>query len=250
MSNVTFSVKSFDPKPSGMDFIDMRLGTEHWGISGRSLITFTSTVEIVDPNNVESNEWELGHHQTVIKMRQSDFYSNPQGQEIYEHLVDTLLTPANDRIDMTSWSWAGWMTSPESFSISNKVITAKAFDQPTCGGRYVTHNKKGNLVRTACKGEFCTWLVARRSNPSSANAKSKGELQWLNWVRWDIDLTSQVDPIHFKLIPAKDAGTKIIKSGGQGTPPPLPPVLDHIWKDNDVWYSLSRGARTLLDKEP
>jgi hypothetical protein len=250
MSQVTFSVKSFDPKTAGMDFIDLRLGNDHWGITGRALITFTSTVEVTDPTNAEGNEWELGYHQTVIKMRQSNFYADPQGREIYEHLADTLLTPANDRIDMTSWDWSGWLTPPEKFSTANKAITAKAFDQPTCGGRYVTHNKKASLVRTAAKGEFCTWLVARRSNTSTATAKSKGELQWLNWVRWDIDLTSTVDPKKFTLAPGKDSGTKIVKSGGPGTPPPLVPALDHIWKDSDVWYSLSHGSRNPLDKEP
>jgi hypothetical protein len=83
MSNVTFSVKSFDPKPSGMTFIDTVLGAGHWGITGRASIDFTSTVEIIDPNNIECNEWELSYHQTVIEAEQSDFYANQQGQEIY-----------------------------------------------------------------------------------------------------------------------------------------------------------------------
>jgi len=249
MSQVTFSVKSFDPKTEGMNFISPAIGTSHW-IIGRAPINFTSVVEIIDPTNTESNEWELAYHQTVIKATQSNFYSNKAGEEIYEHLVDTLLTPANDQISMTSNDWPGWYSKPTKFSTTNKVITVETFDQPTCGGRAVTLNQKASLTRTAYTGQFCTWLVARRFDPGPANAKTKGDLQWLNWVRWDIDLASKVDPVRFTLTPAKDAGTKIIKTGAAGTPSPQAPVFDHIWKDNDVWYSLSRGARKLLDKEP
>jgi hypothetical protein len=248
MSQVAFSVKLFEPKTSEIDSFETRLGSEHWGRFVRARIGFASAVEIIDPNNIECNEWKLGYHQTVKKTTQSDFYSDNQGKETYEHLVDTIHTPACDKTDITKYGWAGWcLNDPVQFSASNKVITVKGWDEPTCGGRYVTRNKKAKFLRTAYKAEFCTWLVALRAIPTPG----KVEVRWLNWVRWDLDLTCQIDPIRFTYTPAKNAGLKIIASGGQGTAPPVIPVIDHIWKDNDVWYSLSpHGARKLLDKEP
>ncbi len=242
MSEVTFSVKSFTANPGKMDFIDLMNKV----IAGRAGIDFESTVEIIDPNNSECNEWELGYHQTVITDKQNNFYSDHQGREIYEHVVDTKLTPANDRIEMKEWSWVGWQTLPTKFSSSNKEITVKGWDRPTCGGAYTTKNKKASLTRATLAGQFCTWLVARKADPS----RTRGELRWLNWVRWDIKLVGQVDPTKFKLTPGKDSGVQIVKQGKQGDPPPVVPAIDHIWKDKELWYSLAGGKRTLLDKEP
>ncbi len=242
MSHVTFTVNSFDVKPGPMTFVNMMDRV----IAGRAEIDFESNVEIIDPSKSEAKDWELGYHQTVISSKQSDFYSDDHGREIYEHMVDTALTPANDRVEMTSWSWVGWMTEPTKFSDATKVITVKAWDRPSCGGAYTTTNKKASLTRTVLAGQFCTWLVARKSDP----VRTRGELQWLNWVRWDIILAAPVDPKKFKLTPGKDTGTHILKQGKQGDTPPVVPAIDHIWKDKESWYSLAGGKRTLLSSEP
>ena len=242
MSHATFLVKSFDVQAGKMDFLDM-LNTV---IAGRAEVDFVSAVEIVDPSNTESSDWELGYHQTVMTAKQNDFYSDDQKREIYEHVVDTQLTPANDRIDMTSWSWVGWHTDPKKFSPTEKVLTVKAWDRPSCGGSYATKNKKASLTRTVLAGQFCTWLVARKADPS----RTAGELRWLSWVRWDINLTAKVDPAKFNLTPSSDSGIKIVSQGQEGTKSPVVPAVDHKWKDAESWYSLSGGKRTLLKAEP
>jgi hypothetical protein len=241
MSQVTFSVRSFKALPGKMDFRDLFNRV----ISGRGLIEFESTVEIVDPGNLESNEWELGYHQTVLSDQQVNLYSDSKGRAIYEHMVDTLLTPANDRVEVRTGSWRGWFTEPTKFSTSNKLLTVKAFDQPSSGGSYATTDKKATLTKTVLVGEFCTWLVARRADPN----RSGGELRWLNWARWDIDLVGLVDAKHFKLTLAPLSAVRIVAQGGQGTQAPIVPAPDHIWTEKDQWFSLT-GNRTLLKAQP
>jgi len=240
MSQATFSVQSFKPSPGSMDFLDLM----NTVIAGRANIDFVSTVEIIDPGNQESNDWELGYHQTVISDEQHNYYSDSKGKEIYDHTVNTSLTPANDRIETQMWSWVGWMTTPTKFSSSNKVLTVKSFDRPSCGGKYVTNNKKGNFTRTILLGKFCTWLVARKADPS----RTGGEVRWLSWVRWDITLAGRIDPKKFKGTPNSGAGVQIVSQGGQGTPAPVVPALDHIWKDKELWYSIDNA--TILKDEP